>query len=60
MTNQVVMEIRRLVVESEAEQPAKHGSSGGITFSAGSVAAGGKEIPRLLKRPAHLKQRSAG
>lgn len=55
------MEIRRLVMESEAEQPAKQGNSGGITFSTTTLAAGGaQEIPRLLKRPSHLKQRSAG
>lgn len=44
---QVLMEIRRLVVESEAAHPTARGSGGGITFSGNSGAAN----PRLLKRP---------
>lgn len=50
------MEIRRLVVESEDAHPTAHGSSGGITFSAGSSVQGGSGAtnPRLLKRPSTL------
>lgn len=51
---QVLMEIRRLVVESEAAHPTARGASGGITFSGGgsSVQAGNGGVDsRLLKRP---------
>lgn len=52
---QVLMEIRRLVVESEAAHPTARGSGGGITFSGGNGAAN----PTLLKPPTML-DRSAG
>lgn len=50
------MEIRRLVVESEAAHPTARGSSGGITFSGGSAVLGGNGAvnPQLLKRPSTL------
>lgn len=51
VTTQVLMEIRRLVVESEAAHPTAHGSSGGVTFSGGSGSGAGASTPRLLKRP---------
>lgn len=57
------MEIRRLVMESEAAHPAAgQGGSGGITFSGGSSMqqGSGDATPRLLKRPSMLKRAAAG
>lgn len=54
------MEIRRLVVESEAAHPAAgQGGTGGITFSGGSSMQR-DATPRLLKRPSMLKRAAAG
>lgn len=50
--SQVLMEIRRLVVESEAAHPASNGAAGGITFSGASEG----DTPRLLKRPSAMKR----
>lgn len=49
------MEIRRLILESEAAHPAPRGSNG-ITFSGSSLVKGGNETPRLLRRPSNLKK----
>lgn len=60
---QILMEIRRLVMESEAEHPAGKGSNGGtgaLTFSGPSLVSGGPLSPKLLKRPSHLRRSSHG
>lgn len=48
------MEIRRLVLESEAERPASKSGldgSGTLTFSGPTLASGGGQSPRLLRPP---------
>lgn len=52
---QVLLEIRRLLVESEAAHPSR-GAVASITFSAASPSKIGKDTPRLLKRPSNLKR----
>lgn len=52
---QVLMEIRRLILESEAAHPAPR-AGGSITFSGNSLVKGENETPRLLRRPSNLKK----
>lgn len=49
------MEIRRLVVESEAANPASR-SNGGVSFSGSGLVADGNATPRLLRRPLSMKK----
>ena len=50
------MEIRRLVVESEAAHPASRGAATVITFSGASLVKGERETPRLLRKPTNFKR----
>lgn len=56
---QVLLEIRRLVVESESESPVVVGRMGrGVLTFSGSMATsiGGIDAPRLLKRPSSMQR----